>query len=98
MSRMRSEDAIGAKARPFTGAEYLASLRDGREIWIDGKQAAVSPLVHPIRVLPGSHAIEVKKKDALAGFVLMSGSVKSGDKRILSVDFSVAWKAPEGGS
>src|ERR1700730_10372196 len=24
MSRMKSEDAIGAKARPFTGAEYLA--------------------------------------------------------------------------
>jgi 4-hydroxyphenylacetate 3-monooxygenase len=34
MSRMKSEDAIGGKARPFTGAEYLASLRDGREIYI----------------------------------------------------------------
>jgi len=28
MSRMRSEDAIGAKGRPFTGAEYIESLRD----------------------------------------------------------------------
>src|SRR5881394_3749607 len=25
-------------ARPFTGAEYLESLRDGREIWIYGKR------------------------------------------------------------
>ena len=26
MSPTKSEDAIGAKGRPFTGAEYLASL------------------------------------------------------------------------
>src|SRR5438105_3773635 len=38
MSRMKSEDAIGAKGRPFTGAEYLASLRDGREIYIYGER------------------------------------------------------------
>src|SRR5258708_27108543 len=38
MSRMKSEDAIGAKARPFTGAEYLASLRDGRGIYIYGER------------------------------------------------------------
>src|SRR5882724_11714654 len=38
MSRMKSEDAIGAKARPFTGAEYLASLRDGREVYIYGER------------------------------------------------------------
>jgi hypothetical protein len=36
MSRMKPKDAIGAKARPFTGAEYLASLRDGREVYIYG--------------------------------------------------------------
>ena len=30
MDRAKSEDAIGAKGRPFTGAEYLESLRDGR--------------------------------------------------------------------
>ncbi len=40
MSRMKSEDAIGAKARPFTGAEYLASLRDGREVYIYGERVA----------------------------------------------------------
>lgn len=48
-------------------------------------------------VYPGDTiTIEVKKKDTMAGFYLMSGSVKSGDKRILNVDFSVAWKTPEG--
>src|SRR4030088_2608402 len=38
MSRTKSEDAIGAEARPFTGAEYLESLRDGREIYIYGER------------------------------------------------------------
>src|ERR1700726_5336398 len=38
MSHMKSEDAIGAQARPFTGAEYLASLRDGREVYIYGER------------------------------------------------------------
>jgi len=27
---------------------------------------------------------------------MMTGAIKCGDKRILSVEFSVAWKAPEG--
>ena len=36
----KPEDAIGAKARPFTGAEYLASLRDGREVYIYGERVA----------------------------------------------------------
>jgi hypothetical protein len=26
---------------------------------------------------------------------MMSGAIKNGDKRVLSVDFAVAWKAPE---
>ena len=38
MSQIRSEDAIGAKGRPFTGQEYLASLRDGREVYIYGER------------------------------------------------------------
>src|SRR6266704_4886449 len=46
MSRMKSEDAIGAKDRPFTGAEYLASLRDGREVYIYGERVA-DVTVHP---------------------------------------------------
>src|SRR5215208_1163685 len=38
MSRMKSEDAIGAPGRPFTGSEYLESLRDGREVYIYGER------------------------------------------------------------
>ena len=34
----KAEDAIKGKARPFTGAEYLESLRDGREVWIYGER------------------------------------------------------------
>ena len=37
MTRMKPEDVIG-QARPFTGAEYLESLRDGREVWIYGER------------------------------------------------------------
>jgi 4-hydroxyphenylacetate 3-monooxygenase len=40
MSRTKSEDAIGAPGRPFTGAEYLESLRDGREVYIYGERVA----------------------------------------------------------
>src|SRR5271156_1354476 len=37
---MRPEDVIADKQRPFTGAEYLQSLRDGREVYIDGERVA----------------------------------------------------------
>ncbi len=46
-------------------------------------------------VFPGDVVtIEVRKKDSMAGFHVMSGSMKRGETRILSVDFSVAWKTP----
>jgi 4-hydroxyphenylacetate 3-monooxygenase len=37
---MRPEDHIADKRRPYTGAEYIESLRDGREVWIDGERIA----------------------------------------------------------
>ena len=37
MNRQKPEDVIGA-ARPFTGKEYLESLRDGREVYIYGER------------------------------------------------------------
>ena len=37
---MRSEDFRADKARPFTGAEYLESLRDGREVYISSERIA----------------------------------------------------------
>jgi 3-hydroxyacyl-[acyl-carrier-protein] dehydratase len=47
-------------------------------------------------VYPGDVVtIEVRKKDAMAGFYLMTGAMKRGDTRVLTVDFSVAWKTPE---
>jgi 4-hydroxyphenylacetate 3-monooxygenase len=33
----RPEDILAGKNRPFTGAEYLESLRDGREVYIYGE-------------------------------------------------------------
>ena len=43
---MRPEDFIADKKRPFTGAEYIESLRDGREVYIDGERVA-DVTVHP---------------------------------------------------
>ena len=37
---MRPEDVIADKRRPYTGAEYIQSLRDGREVYIDGERVA----------------------------------------------------------
>src|SRR5438067_7702958 len=37
---MKSEDVIAAKGRPFTGAEYLASLRDGRDVYVYGERVS----------------------------------------------------------
>jgi len=34
----RPEDAIKATGRPFNGAEYLESLRDGREVYLGGER------------------------------------------------------------
>jgi 3-hydroxyacyl-[acyl-carrier-protein] dehydratase len=49
-------------------------------------------------VYPGDTVlIEVTRKESLGGFTMMSGSVKKTDgTRVLSLNFSVAWKIPEG--
>lgn len=49
-------------------------------------------------IYPGDTVlIEVKKKEVVAGFTMMSGAVKKTDgSRVLNVDFTVAWKTPEG--
>src|SRR3974390_3488014 len=38
--RTKAEDYIGAPNRPFTGEEYLESLRDGREVYVYGERVA----------------------------------------------------------
>jgi hypothetical protein len=40
MSRMKPEDVIAGKGRPFTGKEYLESLRDDREVYVYGGRVA----------------------------------------------------------
>ena len=80
-----------------TGALYMARSMAGQ-----GAPAGGVPLLAKISdvrfrnpVFPGETiTIEVKKKEVLGGFTMMRGSIKSGDKRVLNVDFSVAWKVP----
>ena len=79
-----------------TGALYLA-----RSLSKEGTQAGVPLLVKISNVrfrspvYPGDTVtIEVTKKDLMAGFYVMTGTMKKGDTRVLSVDYSVAWKAP----
>src|SRR5690606_10467591 len=78
-----ARQAQAAGAAPGQGVPLLAKVSDVR---------FRQPVYPGDRVL-----IEVKKKDALAGFTLMSGAVKKADgTRVLTVDFAVAWKTPEG--
>ena len=37
---MRPEDFIAERNRPFTGAEYMESLRDGREVYFNGERVS----------------------------------------------------------
>ena len=84
-----------------TGALYMA-----RQAQKSGRAADEGfPLLAKISevrfrnpVYPGDTVlIEVTKKETLGGFTMMSGHVKKADgTRVLSVNFSVAWKTPEG--
>jgi 3-hydroxyacyl-[acyl-carrier-protein] dehydratase len=81
-----------------TGALYLSHALSAR-----GEPTGVPLLVKvsDVRfrspVYPGDAVtIEVRKKDVMAGFYLMTGTMRRGDTRVLNVDFSVAWKTPEG--
>jgi 3-hydroxyacyl-[acyl-carrier-protein] dehydratase len=80
-----------------TGALLMAKLLGG------GGQAGVPLLtkVTDVRfrlpVYPGDTTIiEVRRKETMGEFHFMAGSIKNGDKRVLNLDFSVAWKKPAG--
>ena len=48
-------------------------------------------------VFPGETIeITTKIKETVGGFTMMAGSITSAGKRVLSVDFAVAWKTPGG--
>jgi 3-hydroxyacyl-[acyl-carrier-protein] dehydratase len=78
-----AKQALAAGAKPGEGVPLLAKISDVR-------------FRNP--VYPGDITlIEVKKKEAMGGFTMMSGAVRKADgTRVLTVDFAVAWKAPEG--
>lgn len=76
--------ARAAGAKPGEGVPLIAKISDVR-------------FRNP--VYPGEHVLlEVKQKDAMGGFTMMTGSIKKADgTRVMNVDFSVAWKAPAAG-
>lgn len=83
------------------GAVFMAK----QALAAGGKLGAGVPLLAKISdvrfrnpVYPGDETlIEVTKKESMGGFTMMSGNVKKADgTRVLTVDFSVAWKTPEG--
>ena len=46
-------------------------------------------------VYPGDTTmIEVRRTETMGEFHFMSGSMKNGDKRVLNLEFTVAWKQP----
>lgn len=84
-----------------TGALYMAK----QALAAGAKQGEGVPLLAKISdvrfrspVYPGDTVhIEVKKKEAMGGFTMMNGTIKKADgTRVMTVNFAVAWKAPEG--
>jgi 3-hydroxyacyl-[acyl-carrier-protein] dehydratase len=73
--------AQAAGAKPGEGVPLIAKISDVR-------------FRNP--VYPGDTVvIEVKQKDAMGGFTMLSGHIKKADgTRVMNVDFSVAWKTP----
>lgn len=73
---------IEAGANPSAGVPLIAKIGETR-------------FRNP--VYPGDTVlIEVKEKDALGGFTMMAGAMKKADgTRVMSIEFSVAWKTPE---
>lgn len=78
-----AKQALASGAKPGEGVPLLAKISDVR-------------FRNPI--YPGDTIlIEVKKKEVMGGFTMMNGSIKKADgTRVLTVDFAVAWKTPEG--
>ncbi len=76
--------ARAAGAKPGEGVPLMAKISDVR---------------FRTPVYPGDTVLlEVKEREALGGFTMMSGNIKKADgTRVLNVDFAVAWKTPMAG-
>ena len=73
--------AQAAGAKPGEGVPLLAKISDVR---------FRSP------VYPGDAVtIEVKRREEVGGFTMMSGAIKNGDKRVHTVECAVAWTTPQ---
>lgn len=77
-----ARQAQAAGAAPGAGVPLLSKISDVR---------------FRTPIYPGDTiVIEVKKKEVVAGFTMMAGNVKKADgTRVLSVDFTVAWRTPK---
>lgn len=84
-----------------TGALFMARQAQGSAAF-QGPGVPLLAKISDVRfrnpVYPGDTIhIEVQKKEAMGGFTMMAGAVKKTDgTRVLTVNFSVAWKTPEG--
>ncbi len=82
-----------------TGALLMAKLMTGA----GGPRGGV-PLLSKVTdvrfrlpVYPGDTVtIEVRRKETIGEFHFLTGVMKNGAKRVMNVDFAVAWKSPEG--
>ncbi len=82
-----------------TGALLLARLMGGQELEQGGVPLLVKVTDVRFRqpVYPGDTTLmEVRRTETMGEFHFMSGSMKNGDKRVLNLEFSVAWKQPSG--
>ncbi len=82
-----------------TGALLMAKLLGGGAGGQGGVPllTKVSEVRFRLPVYPGDTVtIEVRRKETMGDFHFMGGTMKNGDKRVMNVDFSVAWKKPEG--
>ena len=82
-----------------TGALLMAKLMGG------GPEAPTGvPLLTKVTdvrfrqpVYPGDTTLmEVRRTETMGDFHFLSGSMKTGEKRVMNVEFSVAWKKPAG--
>jgi 3-hydroxyacyl-[acyl-carrier-protein] dehydratase len=82
-----------------TGALLMAKLLAGGDSGQTGVPllTKVTEVRFRLPVYPGdTTTIEVRRKETMGEFHFMTGTIKLGGKRVLNLDFSVAWKKPAG--